>query len=765
MLKLNRRDFFRLTGAGSIGAGAGFLLGESLKNPVELLIPYLIPPEEIIPGVASWYQSVCHQCSAGCGITVRVMEGRAKKIEGNPAHPVNQGGLCPLGQAGLQVLYNPDRLKTPLKRTGERGSGAFQEISWEQALSSVSERIDQLSGPGAADRIHLLSGHTGGHLDQLFSRFIEQLGSDSYLQYEFAHPHNLRKTNRLLFDVEQLPYYDLANTGYLLSFGADYLTSWLSPVHHGMAYGNMRRGRPGRRGRFVQVEPRLSLTGASADEWIPARPGSEGLLALAIAHLLVRDHYRGEDHQAWSEALQAYSPSEVADRTDVAADRIAAVAEEFARTRPSLAIGGGSAVQHTNGVSSLVAINCLNYLAGNLQTPGGILFNPAPLLAGSTPESQASFSRLQTLMKLLSESEDTLLLLHQCNPLFSLPDTAGIRSAFENAGMVVSLTCFMDESAMMADLVLPIHSYLESWGDDVPEPGVGFPVAAIAQPVVSPLYDTMAAGDILLALADRIGGDVRDALPWDSMEDFLKSAWQQLYVEKRALIGQDNFESFWKAVLQAGAWGETTPQEAPDVTVSSARLLSLLSEEPPRFAGDKEHYPFVLHPYLTQAFNDGRGASLPWMQELPDPTTSVVYGSWVELNPETARRLGIHEGDLLRIESPAGAVRAPALLYPAIRPDVVAIPIGQGHSAYGRYASDRGVNPIRILAPLTDSRSGALAWAATRVRITATGERVRILKTGGNPRELGRNITGRRIAMTEIDDSGAPVTKPGKGHS
>ncbi|GGK72055.1 molybdopterin-containing oxidoreductase family protein [Amphritea balenae] len=773
MLNLNRRDFFKLIGAGSIGTGAGFLLGESMKNPVELLIPYLIPPEDIVPGVATWYNTVCNQCGAGCGVMVKVMEGRAKKIEGNPAHPVNQGKLCPLGQAGLQVLYNPDRLRNPLKRTGERGSGKFQEIPWEEALTTLADRVGGLSGPGASDRVHLLSGRAGGHLDELFSRFMDQLGSRSYLQYEFAHPHNLYLANKLLFDEERLPYYDIKNTQYLLSFGADYLTSWLSPVHHGLSYGHMRQGRPGRRGKFVQVEPRLSLTGANADEWVPAKPGTEGLLALGIAHLMVRNgHYEGDDQDKWSRALDEYTPERVSRQTGVDAQRLASIAEEFARSRPSLAIGGGTAANHTNGVSNLVAFNSLNYLAGNLQKPGGILFNPPSdspsLLSASPHKSQAPYARLLALMERLSKTKDSLLLLHHCNPLFNLPDTVEIKAAFQNAGMIVSLTNFMDESTMMADLVLPTHSYLESWGDDVPEPGVGFPVAAISQPVVAPLYDTRAAGDILLLLADKIGGDVRNALPWSNMEAYLKSAWKRIYVEKGAVIESSTFESFWKAVLQAGVWGETGSKDAPGVRISGKHLLSQLAYEAPRFAGDQEAYPYILHPFVSQAFHDGRGANLPWMQELPDPTTSVVYGSWVELNPRTAMHLGIREGDLLWVESPTGKIKVPAYLYPAIMPGVVAMPIGQGHSAYGQYAKGRGANPIQILAPLTDVKSGALAWAATRVRITKTGERVEILKTDGTPRELGRNITGKRITMIPIDASPGElasnrVTGPNKG--
>ena len=160
------------------------------------------------------------------------------------------------------------------------------------------------------------------------------------------------------------------------------------------------------------------------------------------------------------------------------------------------------------------------------------------------------------------------------------------------------------------------------------------------------------------------------------------------------------------------------------------------------FAGDENDYPFVLHPFLTATFLDGRGANLPWLQELPDPMTSVVYGSWVELNPQTAAEMDISDGDVLEVTSADGTVLAPALLYPAIRPGVVAMPIGQGHSAYGRYAKQRGSTPIDLVAGLMDEQAGDLAWAATRVKISKTGDQVQIIKTGGVSRTLGRQILG-----------------------
>ena len=172
---IDRRDFLKLVGAGGVGTGAGFMLAESRKYAVEHLIPYPVPPEDFSPGIATYYNSVCSVCSAGCGITVRTREGRAKKIEGNPAHPVNQGRLCARGQAGLQTLYNPDRITTPLLRTGERGSGAFTPTTWEDGLSQVVERLSALRNSGQGSSISFLSNGTSGHLGALIEAFMGQL--------------------------------------------------------------------------------------------------------------------------------------------------------------------------------------------------------------------------------------------------------------------------------------------------------------------------------------------------------------------------------------------------------------------------------------------------------------------------------------------------------------------------------------------------------------------------------------------------------------
>ncbi|SVB22390.1 uncharacterized protein METZ01_LOCUS175244, partial [marine metagenome] len=660
-----------------IGTGAGHLLAEAIKRPVEFLIPPVVPPEDYSPGTATWYNTVCNQCSAGCGISVRIREGRAKKIEGNPVHPVNQGRLCARGQAGLNALYNPDRIRSPLKRVGERGDGAFAAISWDEALTEVASRLARLKIDDQASRIQLLTGHVRGHLDALFQQFITLLGSDRYAQHDFTYPANLKLANRLSFGIEHLPYYDIANSDYLLSFGADYLGTWLSPVHFSLGYGQLRQGRD-RRGKCVQIEPRMSLSGANADEWISAVPGSEGALALGIARILVaQETYTGTDRDTWRRALEAYSLDRVSAASGVEPERIEQLAAAFGGSKAGLAIAGGAAAAGTNAVASLVAVNVLNHLAGNLGQPGGIIFNGAPAFGSAT--RHAGLTQMTEIAVAMQEGAIEVLLLHDTNPVYALPDASGFADAMATVPTVVAMSSFMDETTALADLILPTDTYLEAWGDDAPEPGVGLPVASISQPVVARAYDTRSVGDIVLSLARQIGFELPAAMPWSSTEEFIKDGWRKVYEDLDPQAGGTDFEKFWVTTLEAGVWGQADAlAESGDALQPS--LIPGIDDVSASFAGDAGEFPFILHPYLSATLLDGRGANLPWLQELPDQLTSVVYGSWVELNPTTAGELGIRDSDLIEIESPAGIIRAPAFLFPAIEPGVVAMPFGQGHS-------------------------------------------------------------------------------------
>jgi anaerobic selenocysteine-containing dehydrogenase len=282
---MKRRSFLQISAMTAAGA---LLAGCQSAN--EKLIPFLVPPDEgITPGLASYYASSCRSCPAGCGILVRVSEGRAKKIEGNPEHPVNGGKLCARGQAALQELYHPDRVAQPLKRSGPRGSGQFVKISWAEGLSLLTGQLKALQTQRGTDRLALMTPQLRGTLAGLVSGFMSAFGSPHHLPYELLAPDWLRAANRQSFGQGSLPWYDLAETRYLLSFGAEFVESHLSPVHYGRSFGQMRQGRDTVRGHFSYVGARLSLTGASADRWMPARPGSEGALALGLCRLILTE--------------------------------------------------------------------------------------------------------------------------------------------------------------------------------------------------------------------------------------------------------------------------------------------------------------------------------------------------------------------------------------------------------------------------------------------------------------------------------------------
>ncbi|MDO8426674.1 MAG: molybdopterin-dependent oxidoreductase, partial [Deltaproteobacteria bacterium] len=463
---MKRRDFLKFLGIGGAGTGLGFVIGKVSQTPGAKLIPYLVPPEEIVPGVANWYASLCGECNSGCGIIVRVMEGRAKKIEGNPNHPVSKGGLCARGQASLQGLYNPDRIKGPLKRKGERGSGEYAEVTWDEAFAELTKNLSELRKSGEANKFYLLTSQLHGHLNQLVNNFMSGFGSPNLIQYELFQNRNLVFANQATMGLNAIPHYNIENTKYLLSFGADFGSTWLSPVNFSKGYGKMRQGE-GARGKFVQIEPRISVTGANADEWVPAKPGTEAILALGIAHAIIeKGYYRGGEASVWRAVLSAYRPKEIAEITDVKEERIYGIAKEFTQTRPSLAVGGEALSSYENGVSGLVAINILNHLAGNLGVKGGVLPNPDdPLRAGVDLNK-----RITALSSAVASSKVKALALYNTNPVFTTPKAAKLEDSLKNIPFIVSFSSFMDETTALADLILPAHTFLEDWGDDFAEP-------------------------------------------------------------------------------------------------------------------------------------------------------------------------------------------------------------------------------------------------------------------------------------------------------
>jgi menaquinone reductase, molybdopterin-binding-like subunit len=719
-----------------------------------------VPEEDLMPGVAVWKPSVCTMCSAGCGIQVRVMEGEAevfrngqfgiikmglaKKLAGNPEHPVSRGKLCARGEAGLQVTYNPDRIKHPLKRTGQRGSGQFTQVSWDEAIQELLMHLQPLASPHETRSLAFLTAPQRGQRKILVERFLSGFDGATWVPFELFDNEVLRRANWISFGYEQLPTVDLARSGYVISFGSDFLGTWNSPVAQSVGYGRMRQNRSGVRGKFVQVESRVSQTGANADEWVAARPGTEGLLALGIAHVILKEKLghaetagiAGTWIDGWREGLPAYSPEATAWQTGVPPETITRLAREMAARSPAVAIVGGAPLAQSNGLFTAVAVNALNGLLGSVGKPGGVQFTPESPLSTSPVARENSREGKRNSVRALAQQilsgqprPIEVLLLHEANPVFATPSGWQVKEALEKVPFIVSFGSFVDETSRLADLILPDHAFLESWIDDVPESGTTQSVVSVAPPAIRPLHDTRALPDVLLDLAHRLGGRMSQVLPWKSYEEMLQAAVTPL-AHIPGSINATAGDEFWKQIQENGGWWSLAETTAPKAKVG-AQSPRVTKNQEAEFAGSAGEYPFYFLPYATQQFYDGRHANLPWMQELPEVLSTGMWGTWVEINPRVAESLKIEQGDILEVASPHGKVRAPALLSPGIAPEVIAIPVGQGHESYGRYASGRGANPIKMLAPLVESSTGALAWAATRVNITKVGKGELVLLSGG----------------------------------
>jgi anaerobic selenocysteine-containing dehydrogenase/Fe-S-cluster-containing dehydrogenase component len=699
---IDRRRF--LTVLGASGAGAVALSGCSTDR-VERLIPYLVQNEDQVPGVATWYASSCTECPTGCGVQVRTREGRAVKLEGNPEHPINQGKLCSRGQAALQGLYNPGRLKGPMARGAD---GKLQPITWDDAIARLAAKVG-----AAGNRVAAISGAGRGTFSDLLADWVGALGGRVVRYQPFA-SEPLRAANRDVFGLDQLAAHDFAKAKHIVSFGADFLETWPGSIEHERGFAQAHGFTNGEVAKFVYLAPRMNLTGLNADEWHPIRPGSEAALALAMANLLLQAGTPGAEPAAGLRiALSTYTAEMAAQETGLPAATIQRLAREFGAARPSLAVAGGIGSQHAGAAEACAAVNLLNYVAGNIgQT----------VRFGADLDSGDGYQALNALLTTIDSGQVAILLVHDANPAYTLPPSSGFASKLPKVGFKVSTSMYLDETAALCDLILPQHHALERWDDLRPRAGV----YSLMQPVMMPVFNTMATGDVLLKTAQKAGGPLaRFSAP--SYQAHLQARWQALAAGRK----EQDFAAFWHGALERGGLFEEAPRAAaPSLAVGGTRVKYTR----PAFEGDGE---FVFATYPHGLLYDGRGANKPWLLENADPVTKIAWHSWLEVHPDTARRLDVQDGEILQVKSPHGTIEAPVFIYAGIRPEVVAVPLGFGHTEYGTYAQGRGANALTLLG---SPKGNFLPYLSTRVSLSKTGRYKRLASIAGVPRQLGRGI-------------------------
>ncbi|NQS92065.1 MAG: molybdopterin-dependent oxidoreductase [Chloroflexi bacterium] len=742
--------------------------------------------EKIVP-------TVCLLCSSGCGMLARVADGNLVKLEGNPMHPVNLGVLCPKGQAAPELLYNPDRLTGPLKREGGRGEGKWKEISWEEAVQIVASRLSDLRTAGYPERSAIMYGETRGQMRPLLERFMAAIGSPNSISHDSLNIEAAKLGTLFTQGVYDLPVYDLENSNYVLSFGASLLEAGRTPQRMISGISYLRRGRADR-GKVVIVDPRQGITGAKADEWISIKPGTDAALILAIANVIIKtgqfdsdfvNNYsfgfedfvddQGRQHKGFkSYVLENYDPLRVEQITGVPATTISRIAGEFSGNLPAVAIlpgKGGLLNGSFNGVSTAMAINCLNALVGNVESPGGILTQRyptcpewPPLPRDNVAEKGRESERIDgagtqfplgrhayqaVADNLLAGKPLDTLFLYDANPIYEVPSGTRFIEAFEQVGLIVSFATFMDETAQYSDLVLPEPTFLERWQDDYIE-GLGYPGMGLRQPVVEPLHDTLNTGDFLINVAQAIGGKVESAFPWPSFKDLLQDRlidigtdWDTLKDlgvwltpgyrfsrrgDKRwinEVIGPDRqyaprdgrFDFFSRELYCI--LGDLDNEELDSLgTEVRGDPLYLPHYESVSYVGLEEEYPLLLNVITLMSLGPhSYTANLPSLQEISGMTVGEQWGSWLEMNPETAHKLHLSDKSEVWIESSFGKLKTKIRFVRGLRPDVVNLPHNQGHKAVGRWAKNRGVNGLEIMNPASEPITGLASYTNTRVKV------------------------------------------------
>lgn len=737
---VSRRKFLKILGAGSVATTVG-----CADSATQTVLPYVKPLTEGITGEAIWYSSSCTECSGGCGIQVRTREGRAVKIEGNPNHPVNQGGLCARGHAMLQALYDPDRVREPLKRKAS-GKG-FDPMTWDEAISVLATKLKDNSKKAYLGR------SDGSSLYDLVMRWCDAAKTKRYSLDTQANAAE-NKAAELVYGIDGVPTYDFSKAEVLLNFGADFVETWSSPVEYARGWAKTRKGE--HPCRVIHVEPRLSLTGANADMWLNAAPGSEVRLALVVIKLLL-EKGRGSDLSSRvRDQLNALTKNinidSVVAETGVTRDKILLTVQYLHEAKNSLVIAGGASASTLDPVPLHVLANLLNLILGNVGNTVNITKTryPAP-----------GIGAIKELIEGLKKQEIKTLFVDGSNPVYELPGSIGFDYAVNMAETVICFSSHLDETAEKAHYILPINSALESWGDSHPVRGVH----NLIQPVMRPVFNTRGFGDLLIQSAQAAGfKDV--ARGSNDMQGYVKTVWKDLLK-----IGKDtpNFEKFWLESLERGGYWENSTAERVKVEVSdkcfarSFEALRFVSAEEDK--KDLETTDMVLMPFPSVKSFDGRMANRPWMQELADPITQLAWDAWVEIHPETAAKKGIQHKDLVTVRNFYGEVTGPAYLTPYVHRDVVAVPLGQGHKSYGRYAKDIGGNAVQLLSAELSKEVDTIPLLSAKVSIERARGKAMWASLAGHDSQEGRELARTTFIASAAEIAGHKEGEHSNGHA
>jgi molybdopterin-containing oxidoreductase family iron-sulfur binding subunit len=736
--KMKRRTFLKLAGMSSLSFAAG-----CSSEPEKTFFTLVKAPDDMVTGKALWYASTCRECPAGCGILAKNREARVIKLEGNPHHPINKGKLCMRGQAALHGLYNPDRIKSPLLKKNNK----FEPISFAEAQALLKTKLKAASLKGK-NRVRMLTEITGQSMFDLFAGALSQWNSEPPLVFEPFAYESLKTANEKIFGLKGLPSYKIDEADFLLSFGADFLETWLSPVEYARKFKDMQAMKNGEKNMFFSVAPFQNMTAANADLWISCRPDSEAAIALALLWEIAR-RKKNEIFKNLFEFIEKiasnYSKEKALQISGINPDNYEKLIIQLLSAKKPLILGSGAGNSGENSLQTDMAVNLLNAVLDPQLTLFD--FNKRHRI-----EAAAKRSEILNFFEDLKNGSADLLLLNNINPVFNLPPSTGIKDILERDSLfVVSFSQMMDETAALAALIFPIQHSLEMWDEYAGKSGI----VSTLQPTTGQLTKSPNIGDVFWG-----------AVSSESTENNYKNWLQNWFHEKGKIKDKVN----WLSAIQRGGIFENSekPNNSNKLNLPKLNLsgenIKIMQAVADISANSNS---FIAVPSIR--FFDGRGANKPWLAEIPDPITKIAWQTPVIAHSKTLAQYGLKQGDVVSLQSKWGKINAPVYESSSVIPGVLLMSIGQGHEGYGRYAENAGLNPLQMLSPTVQKISGAPFSSVNNVSIAKTGEFIKLAHTDGSrvqhDRKIALSATLKDLARHESHESGLtmndfPLTLP-----
>ena len=630
----SRRDFLKIFGF-SIASAA---VAASCEQPVRKAIPYLIKPESVTPGNAAYYASTFYDGSDFCSILVKVRDGRPIKIEGNELSSVTAGGTSARTQASVLSLYDTSRYRNPAING--------KEVSWDEIDKQVKDKLSRLVKQNKPV-VLLSSSIISPSTRSVIKDFLSKYPHSRHVQYDAVSASGMPEANRQTFGLQVIPSYHFDKARVIVSFGADFLGSWLSPIEYTRQYISGRKitaANPSM-SRHIQLEGGMSLTGSNADERIIINPSQE-LNILADLYDKISFRLKGKSFDVSSSIPE-----------------IETLAEELLKNS-----GNSLVISGSNDVSCQVLVNGINYLLGNY---GKTIDLYTPLYS-----RQGIDTEMTELVESMNNQEIGGIIIYGANPVYNYPEPDRFREGLKKCDLTVSMANLADETAASVQYLCPDNYYLESWNDAEIKKGY----YSLAQPAIHPIFNTRPGQDTLMKWSGNDTG-------WDT---YLKTFWKKnIY----PLAGsKDTFYNFWIKSLQYGVF-ELKISDKQEIPAYNSEVLNEIMQNLPVIPDDT--YELIL--YENVSIGSGQQANNPWLQELPDPVSKVCWDNYAALSPKLAKELAIEDGNLITLNR---HFTLPVVVQPGQAYRSISVALGYGRKVAGRVAEEVGINVF----PLVNSK-------------------------------------------------------------